>query len=188
MMSGDTQRSYSETNYSDPSSAIKANMNALKTNIKELTKQISEVVSQSVINFDVTNNKPLDSTYYSFTNNNIPTVTISGNLDVEIIKGLENSYEFKPYQSVFNKGIPELEVNENEDLAELSLKSGNGLRRTYGRTDAPGNRRTDADHEKSGRGRKIHPVHQPHDQCMISQVSSTWLLRDHCMITHVRRA
>lgn len=128
MMSGDTQRSYSETNYSDPNSAIKANMNALKSNIKELTKQISEAVSQNInVNFDFTTDKSAEPTYYSFSHNNIPTVTINGNLDVEIIKGLENSYEFKPYQSVFSKGIPELEVDESEDVANLNLRSGSGL-------------------------------------------------------------
>ena len=128
MMSGDTQRSYSENNYSDPNSAIKANMNALKSNIKELTKQISEAVSQNInVSFDFTTDKSAEPTYYSFSHNNIPTVTINGNLDVEIIKGLENSYEFKPYQSVFSKGIPELEVNENEELADISLRSGSGL-------------------------------------------------------------
>ena len=116
----------------DPTQSLKSNMEAISSNIKDLARNVSAVVNEGIqvalnkpYSFDVRTGDPV-SALNDTISTDATTLSIRGNLDLEVYAGDTLSYSFGQYKNIFSKNLMNLETHEEGSTFTFAMYQGDG--------------------------------------------------------------
>ena len=123
-----------EINYANPTQAIKDNMNSLARDLKDLTRNITDVVNSTISDtiskqgsFRFSEGGIIDTigekVLQTFAGD-ARVIEIKGNLDVILTPGDTIQMNFSPYRNVFSKYSSQIEIEEKDDTVIFSVGNG----------------------------------------------------------------